>query len=145
MFFCVLQRINLCADEGALSPGLLQIQNLLPRGLCILDLAPRARADVAPHVDHVDRIREVDLPLVHIVQHLLGPGRPDLLVPAVPEQPHADHDIALERQTLLRLQELLLETRTPAKGYDGVFGDHFLTLKVRIPGQNHKNPIPETD
>ncbi len=63
---------------------------------------------------------------MHVVQHFLGALGPDLVVAGVPEEPDADHDVAFERQPLLRLQELLLEARASAKGYDGVVAEHLL-------------------
>jgi len=42
----------------------------------------------------------------------------------VSEEADADDDVAREGQALLRLQELLLETRAAAEGYDWVFADH---------------------
>ena len=120
-----------------------QIIHFFSVSLGVFDLTAGAGADVAADVDHVDRVRQVDLPLVHIVQHLLGPRRPDLIVPAVPEQPHADHDIPLERQSLLRLQELLLEPRTPAEGYDRVFVNHNLSIKVTESLSETQSPFPK--
>ena len=97
----------------------------------VVDFAAGALADVTAHVDHVDAVGHVDFALVHIVQHLLGAGRPDFVVAAVPEQAHADDDVALQSQPLLRLQELLLEARAAAEGYYGVFADHRVTVALR--------------
>ena len=92
----------------------------------IVDFAPGALADVSAHVDDVDAVGHINLALVHVIQHLLGSLRPDFIVPAVSEQANTDDDVARKGQALLRLQELLLEARAAAEGYDGVFADHIL-------------------
>ena len=102
----------------------LKIKYFLASPNSILDLRPRALPDVPANVDHIDGVRHVDLALVHVVQHLLRPLGPHLLVPAVPEQPYADDNVSRQRQALLRFEELLLETRAAAEGDDWVFSDH---------------------
>ena len=44
--------------------------------------------------------------------------------PAVPEQANGYDDVSLKRQSLLRLQILLLEPCAAAEGYYFVFADH---------------------
>ena len=90
----------------------------------VVDFATRAGTDVAADVDDIDAVGHVDLALVHVVEHLLGPFGPYFVVAAVAEQADADDDVAGEGQALLRLQELLLKARAAAKGYDGVFAGH---------------------
>ena len=94
----------------------------------ILDLRPRALADIATHVDYKDGIRHVDLALVHIVQHFLGTLSPDLVVAGVAEEADADDDVAFEGQTLLSFEELLLEACASAEGNDFELPDHGLIV-----------------
>ena len=90
----------------------------------VFDFASRALADIAAHVDDVDAVGHVDFALVHVVEHFLGPFGPDFVVAAVAEKADADDDVAGEGQAFLCFQELLLEARAAAEGYDGVFADH---------------------
>ena len=46
----------------------------------------------------------------------------------MPEKADTDNNVPRQRQPLLRLQELLLEARAAAEGYDGVFVDHDLEI-----------------
>ena len=91
----------------------------------MLDLRPGAGTDVPADVDHIDFICHVDLPLVHVVQHLLGAFGPDLIVAGVPEQADADHDVPLQRQPLLRFHKRILEAGAAAEGDDFIFPNHF--------------------
>ena len=81
-------------------------------------------ADISAHVDDEDLVGHVDFALVHIVQHLLGAFGPDFVVATMAEKADADDDVARKGQAFLRFQELLLEARAAAEGYDGVFADH---------------------
>ena len=103
---------------------LIVIQDLLALRPGILDLRLGTRTDIAADVDHVDGIRHIDLPLVHIVQHLLGPLGPDFFIARMAKEPDADNDVALESQLLLNLKKLFLEARAAAEGYDRVFTNH---------------------
>ena len=104
--------------------GHLQVFHRLPVRQGVVDFATRAGADITVDVDDVDTVSHVDFALVHVVEHLLGPFGPYFVVAAVAEQADADDDVARESQALLRLQELLLEARAAAEGYDEVFADH---------------------
>ena len=92
--------------------------------LGVFNFAAGALADIAAHVDDVDAVGHVNLALVHIVQHLLCALGPDFIVAAMAEKADADDDVAGEGEALLCFQELLLEARAAAEGYDGVFADH---------------------
>ena len=48
----------------------------------------------------------------------------------MPEEADGDHDVPLERQPLLHLQELLLEARAAAEGYDFVVAAHEVIILV---------------
>ena len=89
--------------------SLFQIPNPLPQTLGIFNLRAGAGADVAADVDDIDLIGHVDLALVHIVKHLLGALRPDLIVAAMAEQADADYDVAFKGKALLGFEELVLE------------------------------------
>lgn len=51
---------------------------------------------------------------MHVIQHFLGPFRPDFVVSGMPEETDADDDVAFKGKALLRLKELLFETRATA-------------------------------
>ena len=98
----------------------------------ILDFRPSALADVTANVNHIDGVSHVDLAFMHVVKHLFGAFGPDLVISGMSEKTDTDDDIAFEGKALLRFEELLLETRTAAKGYDVVFADHIISLQYYL-------------
>ena len=115
-----------------------QVHDLLPVPRRVVDLGASALADVAADIDDIDGVSHVDLAFVHVVQHLLRPFRPDLIVTGMTEKADTDDDVAFQGETFLGLKELLLEARAAAEGYDLVFTDHkllvawFITLPTQL-------------
>ena len=101
-----------------------QVFNIFPSTLGVLNLTPGAAADITVHIDDEDFVRHINLAFVHVVQHLLGAFGPHLIIARVAKEADANDDIPLQRQTLLRLKELVLETGAAAQGYDFVFAYH---------------------
>ena len=89
-------------------------------GFGVFYFAAGALADVATHVDDIDAVGHVDFSFVHIVEHFLGPFRPDFIVSAVAEKNNADDDIAFEDETFLGLMEQLLEACASTQGYNRI-------------------------
>lgn len=110
----------------------LEISDLAPVPLRVLDFAPGALADVPADIDDENLIRHINLTLVHIVEHFLCPLRPDLVIARVAEEADADDDVSFEGETFLGLKELVLEARAPAEGYDFVLADHVVIFFSRI-------------
>ena len=75
----------------------------LPGRVRILNLGPGAGPDITVDVDHEDLIGHIDFPFVHVVQHLLGPLGPDLIITGVPKKTNADDNVSFQRKTLLFL------------------------------------------
>ena len=92
----------------------------------VFDLGARALTDIASDIDDIDGIGHVYLALVHVVQHLLGPGSPNLFITGMAEEADTDDDVAFEGETLLGLKEIVLEARAAAEGYDFELADHDL-------------------
>lgn len=113
--------------SGTLVPFLLIIKVFynLPISLGVFYFRTCAFSNITTDIDDINTVCHVNLSFVHIVQHLFGAHGPDFLVATVAEEADADDDVTGEGKTLLRFQECILETRTAAKGYDGVFADHF--------------------
>lgn len=63
---------------------LLKIQLSCP--CYVFNFAAGTLADIAANVNHVNRVHHVNLPFVHVVQHLLDTFGPDFLVTAMDEQ-----------------------------------------------------------
>ena len=105
-----------------------QIPHFLPRPLRVGNLLPGALSDIPANINHVDGICHVDLAFMHIIQHLLRPFGPDLLVAGMTKKTNADNDVTSEGEAFLRLDELVLETGTAAKGDDGIFTYHTIAI-----------------
>ena len=107
-----------------------QIVDGPPVLLRVFNLAAGTLSDVSSLVDDIDFIGHVDLPFMHVVQHGLGPFRPDFVVAGMAEETDRDNDVPFQRQAFLRLYERVLEARTAAKGNDFVFADHILAVML---------------
>ncbi len=90
----------------------------------IFNLTAGAAAYVTADINDEYLIRHVYLTLMHVIQHLLGAFRPYLIVTGMTEQSNAYDYVPLKGKTFLRLQELLLEARAAAQGYDLVIPYH---------------------
>ena len=101
----------------------------------ILDFRAGTLTDIAAHIDDIDGIGHVNLPLVHVVKHLLRVTRPKLLVPTVAEKGYADDDVAFEGKALLRFDELVLEAGATAQGDYWELSYHETTECPPGPGQ----------
>ena len=106
-----------------------QIPNRFPCTRGEFDFAPGATPNVAPDVDDEDFVRHFDLALMHVVQHLLCPFAPHLVIAGVPKESYANDNISLKGQTLLCFNELVLETRAAAESYDFVWALHLNMTK----------------
>ena len=95
---------------------LFQVTDLFAVTDGILDFRAGTLTDIAAHIDDIDGIGHVNLPLVHVVEHLLRVARPDLIISGVAEETHADDDVAFEGKALLRFDELVLEAGAAAQG-----------------------------
>ena len=60
-------------------------------------------------VDHNDLICHVGFPFVYVIQHLFGVFCPDLDIFRIPEQSNTDDNVAIQRQSFLRLHAGILE------------------------------------
>lgn len=78
-----------------------------------------------------DFIGHIDLTLMHVVKHFLGPFVPDFIVSGMPEQSDTDYDIPFKSKSFLFLKELLLKAGAATQGYDFIFADHFLAPFVK--------------
>ena len=67
----------------------------------VFDFRPCAGSYVSTDVYDIDLVGHVDLAFVHVVQHLLGAFRPDLIIAGVAEEADADDDVALQREVVL--------------------------------------------
>ena len=65
------------------------------------NLPCRALPDVSTRIDDEDLIRHVNLGEMHLVQHLLYPVLPDLIVSAVAEESDRYDNVSLKGQFLL--------------------------------------------
>ncbi len=92
--------------------------DLLAAGERIGNLPRGALSDIPARVHDEDLVRHINLAQVHLVQHLLRPLRPDLLIAAVSEEPDRDDDVAIQCQALLRLNIFVPEASAAAEGYD---------------------------
>ena len=63
---------------------------------------------------------------MHIIQHLLGALRPDLIVTGMTKEADADDNVTFQRQALLCLHEGILKPGAPAERDDFIFSDHLL-------------------
>ena len=90
----------------------------------ILNLRACTGADITANIDDKDCVGHVNLPLVHIVQHLFCPRGPYFFIATVTKEADTDDDVAFESETFLRFEELFLEACTAAEGYDWIFADH---------------------
>ena len=61
---------------------------------------------------------------MHVIQHLLGPLCPDLIISTVPEKTYGDYDVAFQSQAFLNLQEFIFETSAAAKRDDLILSLH---------------------
>ena len=84
----------------------------------------------AAHIDDVDSVGHVDFPLVHVIEHLLCPFGPHLIIARMAKQADANDDVASKGQALLCFQILLLELCAAAEGYYFVFADHNITASL---------------
>ena len=100
--------------------------------LRIFNLRPGAGSDIAANIDHEDLIRHIDLPLMHVIQHLFGAFRPNLIISGVTEETNADDDISLQGQLLLRLHESVLKAGAAAKGNDSILPYHNLSASAAL-------------
>ncbi len=114
----------------------------------VLDLGACAGADVPADVDHVDLVGQVDLALVHVVEHFLDAGEvsgirffPDFAIAGVAEEPDADDDVSFQGQALLGVHEGVFEAGAAAEGGDGVGADHnsHLSSLTKVKLKKHKN------
>ena len=108
---------------------LFQITDLFAVTDGILDFRAGTLTDIAAHIDDIDGVRHVNLPLVHVVEHLLRVARPDFLVSGVAEEAHADDDVAFEGEAFLRFDELILEAGAAAQGDYGELSYHKTVIK----------------
>ena len=86
-------------------------------------------ANISTNIDNVDGICHIYLPLVHIVQHLLGPGSPYLIVTRMAEETDTDDDIAFESETFLCLKELFFEASATAESNDRESTYHIIVFQ----------------
>lgn len=91
-------------------------------GVC--DLTAGTLSDIPADIDDEDLIRQVDLTLMHIIQHRLRPLSPNLIIPAMPKQADRNDNITFKRKPLLCLKILFLELGAAAEGDDFVGADH---------------------
>ena len=91
-------------------------------GICYLTAS--TLSDIPADIDDKDLIRQVDLTLMHIIQHSLRPLSPNLIIPAMPKQADRNDNITFKRKPLLRLKILFLELSAAAEGDDFVGADH---------------------
>ena len=72
----------------------LQVSHSLPCRDRILNLGSCTGPDIPADIDHKDLICHVDLPLMHVIEHLLGTLSPDLIIAGMTEETDADDNIA---------------------------------------------------
>ena len=114
----------------------LQVFDGLAGSLCVGNLTPGTLANIAANVDDKDFICQVNFPQVHIVEHLLHAGLPDIVVARMSEQANTDNNAALQRQAFLRFHEMLFETGTSAERY------YFVLLTHIVQSLKSQNPVP---
>ncbi len=92
----------------------------------ILDFRSRALPNVPTNIDDIDGVAHINLTLVHVVEHFLGPFSPNFIIARMAEKAHTDDNVAIQGKALLRLEKLVLETGAATEGYYWVFADHWL-------------------
>src|SRR5574344_550560 len=117
-----------------------KIIHFLSVHLSILNLAPRAAADISAHVNHKNLIRHINLPLVHIIQHLLGPFRPHLIIPAMPKQSNGNHYKTLKSQLLLRRKKFLLKLCASAQRHHFILSYHIIATYLLLASSFSTSP-----
>ena len=75
---------------------LLQVSYCYSLRLCVGDFVAGAFADVTADIDDEDLVSQVDLSLVHVIQHGLGTFCPYLSVTAMAEQTDGDDNVTFK-------------------------------------------------
>ena len=102
----------------------LKISDGFPRHRGVFYLAPGGRANVAVFIYYKNLIGKVNLPFMHVVEHLLCIFTPNLVIAGMPEKPDAYNNISFKGQPFLLLHEFIPETGAAAKRYNPVTSYH---------------------